>query len=160
VIAAVAAGIGGTSPAPSVAATAAEVQSLNHTNDQLRRQLAKERARTVRLVRAERVKRQKLATSYRRSMRRGGTVDHALEVAAATYGVPESRLRRVASCESTLRTTATNGRYVGLFQFGNTLWRQTPYRSFARTDPYAASLAASWAFSRGMSSHWPFCGRR
>lgn len=89
-----------------------------------------------------------------------GTVDHALVVAAATYRVPVDRLRRVATCESTLNPAATNGRYVGLFQFGETLWNATPYGSFERSDPYAAALAAAWAFSRGMSAHWPECGRR
>ena len=87
-------------------------------------------------------------------------VDHALSVAAATYGVPLRRLRRVATCESTLNPRATNGRYVGLFQFGLPLWSATPYGRFPRTDPYAASLAAAWAFKRGMSRHWPICGRR
>jgi len=158
-LAAIAAGVGG-APAPGVAATAADVQSLSRTNDQLRQQLATERARTVRIVRAERAKSRRLAASYRRSMRRGGTVQHAIQVAAATYGVPASRLRGVAHCESRFTTTATNGRYVGLFQFGTTLWNTTPYRSFSRTDPYASALAASWAFDRGMSGHWPVCGRR
>jgi len=89
-----------------------------------------------------------------------GNVDHALRVAASTYGVPLAHLRRVATCESTLEPTATNGRYAGLFQFGIPLWRTTPYMKFSRTDPYAASLAAAWAFKRGMHRHWPVCGRR
>lgn len=87
-------------------------------------------------------------------------VDHALAVAAATYGVPEAKLRRVATCESTLNPKARNGRYVGLFQFGLPLWRATPYGRFPRTDPYAAALAAAWAFKRGMARHWPVCGRK
>ena len=89
-----------------------------------------------------------------------GSVDHALSVAASTYGVPLARLRQVATCESTLNPNATNGRYAGLFQFGVPLWRTTPYAKFSRTDPYAASLAAAWAFKRGMHRHWPICGGR
>lgn len=89
----------------------------------------------------------------------GAAVNHALSVAAATYGVPLAKLRRVATCESTLNPLATNGQYAGLFQFGTPLWNATPYGRFPRTDPYAASLAAAWAFKRGMSRHWPICGR-
>lgn len=116
----------------------------------LRAELARERRRDrVAVARA---------TSPARSAK--SSVDHALTIAAAAYGVPKAKLRRVANCESTLNPAATNGRYVGLFQFGTPLWSTTPYRRFSRTDPYAASLAAAWAFSRGMASHWPVCGRR
>lgn len=87
-------------------------------------------------------------------------VHHALRIAASTYGVPLARLRRVATCESTLNPNAANGRYLGLFQFGTPLWRSTPFAKFSRTDPYAAALAAAWAFKRGMAGHWPVCGRR
>jgi soluble lytic murein transglycosylase-like protein len=87
------------------------------------------------------------------------SVAHALRLAAASYGVDEARLRSVATCESGLRPHAKGGIYLGLFQFGSALWSTTPYRAFERTDPYASALAASWAFSRGMSSHWPVCGR-
>jgi len=87
-------------------------------------------------------------------------VQHALSLAAATFGVPQDKLRRVATCESTLDPQAGSGRYIGLFQFGSTLWNRTPYGGFDRTDPYASALAAAWAFSRGMRSHWPVCGYR
>jgi hypothetical protein len=96
----------------------------------------------------------------RQRARRVSRVDHALTLAAATYGVPASRLRRVATCESTLNPNARNGQYVGLFQFGQQLWNTTPYKRLSRTDPYAAAAAAAWAFKRGMSRHWPICGRR
>ena len=96
----------------------------------------------------------------RRTSRWVPNVNHALKLAGATYGVPVARLRRVATCESTLDPKATNGRYAGLFQFGTPLWNATPYRHFSRTDPYAAAAAAAWAFKRGMSRHWPLCGRR
>jgi soluble lytic murein transglycosylase-like protein len=88
------------------------------------------------------------------------SVDHALRLAAAAYGVPAAKLRRVAQCESTLNPKATNGRYVGLFQFGTPLWKATPYGRFSRADPYAAAAAAAWALKRGMARHWPLCGRR
>ena len=99
-------------------------------------------------------------TQRRRTSRSVPSVNHALALAAATYGVPVAKLRRVATCESTLNPKATNGRYVGLFQFGTPLWNATPYGRFSRTDPYAAAAAAAWAFKRGMARHWPLCGRR
>ncbi len=83
----------------------------------------------------------------------------AIRLAAAAYDQPEDRLRQVAECESHLDPAAVNGPYLGLYQFGQPLWDATPFREFPRTHAYAAALAASWAFSRGMSSHWPVCGR-
>lgn len=170
-LAATAAGLGATPATPAAtdrdpsSARAGRAQALStandrlsKTNDHLRRQLARERARTVRLLSTERAARARVVAAVRRQERRAH-VAHALEVASATYGVPESRLRAVAHCESRFVPTAQNGPYLGLFQFGTTLWSQTPYRGFSRSDPYAASLAASWAFARGMSARWPVCGR-
>lgn len=125
------------------------VTHLRGETSKLRRQLAAERAAYRRALSRRPVP----ATSTR-------DVHRALTIAAAAYGVPAGRLRRVATCESTLNPNARNGRYVGLFQFGLPLWNATPYRKFSRTDPYAASLAAAWAFERGMARHWPVCGRR
>ncbi len=109
---------------------------------------------------AERRVHRKTVTQIRRTTGTARSVAHALTMAAATYGVPVAKLRRVAMCESTLNPNARNGRYLGLFQFGTPLWNTTPYRRFARTDPYAAAAAAAWAFKRGMARHWPLCGRR
>ena len=124
------------------------------TADALRAQLRRERAihaGELRAVRAE-------LRAARRTWR--PTVQHAISLAAATYGVPATKLTRVATCESTLNPTAQSGRYLGLYQFGLPLWHRTPYGAFDRTDPYAAALAAAWAFSRGMHAHWPVCGTR
>jgi hypothetical protein len=151
---------GGTTPQHVVAAQEQSATQLERSNEALRAQLRRERARTTRLVRLERRRSAKIVATYRRQLRRDPSVNHALQVAAATYGVPASRLKRVAMCESRLQPTAQNGRYLGIFQFGSVLWNATPYRAFSRTDPYASALAASWAFKRGMSSHWPVCGRR
>lgn len=124
------------------------------TANALRAQLRRERA-----IHAGELRR--LRTELRAARRTWRpTVDHAIALAAATYQVDRGKLRRVALCESTLTPTATNGRYVGLYQFGLPLWNGTRYRWFDRTDPYAAALAAAWAFSRGMHSHWPECGSR
>lgn len=145
---------------PAAAGTASREAELLARIDTLRRQLGRERAKHRRQLKAVRA-------SARTHMRRTlGTavnsepVQHALSLASATFGVPQDRLRRVATCESTLNPHAGSGRYVGLFQFGSPLWNRTPYAAFSRTDPYASALAAAWAFSRGMRSHWPVCGYR
>lgn len=137
--------------------TEAELQRSVTT---LRARLTAERARTVRIVRAERRRHGRNLQHLRRQALRGPSVRHALALGAAAYGVPEGRLRSVATCESGLRPTAQNGQYRGLFQFGSALWSRTPYRAFDRNDPYAAAMAASYAFARGWRSHWPVCGYR
>lgn len=153
--------VGGVAVAAGVPSDGAPASTeLERTNEALRDQLQRERARTTRIVRAERRRAARTIATYRRQINRSPSVRHALSVAAATYGVPASRLTRVAHCESTLDPNAGNGPYQGLFQFGSTLWSRTPYRDFPRTDPYASALAASWAFSRGMAPHWPVCGYR
>jgi hypothetical protein len=129
--------------------TEGTVAELRETSSKLRRQLAAERAAHRRAIHASR------PTAPQRT-----EVKRALAIAAATYHVSVGKLRRVAHCESTLNPNAVSGRYAGLFQFGIPLWRTTPYGTLSRTDPYAASLAAAWAFKRGMLSHWPICGRR
>jgi hypothetical protein len=149
--------LGTTGPAAAQSSAEAELQRTVTT---LRAQLRSERARTTRIVRAKRRRHSRNLAHVRRKALRGPSVSHALALGAAAYGVSPSKLRRVASCESGLRPTATNGRYVGLFQFGSTLWRQTPYGDFDRSDPYAAAMAASYAFARGWRSHWPVCGSR
>lgn len=147
------------------AATSTLLISTSDAADTTRIELERAQTRVGRLraqlVSERRAHRAALARLHHSGLHRGpGSVDHALSVAASTYGVPLARLRRVATCESTLNPIATNGRYAGLFQFGIPLWRTTPYAKFSRTDPYAASLAAAWAFKRGMHRHWPICGRR
>lgn len=61
---------------------------------------------------------------------------------------------RVAHCESTMRPTAVNGPYVGLFQFGKPLWGSLRYRFHKRTSAKWSSLAAGLAFRRGLSGQW------
>lgn len=124
------------------------VEQAVAANDRLRAQLRRERTAHARMLRR-----------YRHAAVARPDVRHAIALGAAAYGLPEGRLERVAFCESGFNSNATNGRYLGLFQFGSRLWNATPYRSFQRSDPYAASFAAAWAFSRGMARHWPVCGR-
>lgn len=124
------------------------IEEATLANEKLRAQLKRERAahaRELRRIRGAAVARP--------------DVQHALQLGAAAYGLPKGRLENVAFCESRFNSHAKNGQYSGLFQFGSRLWNATPYRSFDRTDPYASSFAAAWAFSRGMARHWPVCGR-
>jgi hypothetical protein len=118
------------------------------SNAKLRAQLRRERAAHARSLR-----------KLRRATVRRPDVQHALALGAAAYGLPKGRLENVAFCESRFDNEARNGQYQGLFQFGSRLWNATPYSTFSRTDPYASSFAAAWAFSRGMARHWPVCGR-
>lgn len=145
-------------PTPAPGLTRLE-QRLTLQVAALRRQLTAERTRHARQLRAAR-------RSSVAGFRAGavsldsGDAGHAIRLAAAVYGVSADRLLRVAQCESTLNAHATSGPYLGLFQFGTPLWARTPMAGFSRDDPYAASLAAAWAFARGMNRHWPICGRR
>lgn len=125
----------------------AELQRAHATVTRLRAQLKRERSRHSMALR-----RLRQAALARPSVRR------AIDLGSAAYGVPPSRLRSVALCESGFDPMARNGQYLGLFQFGSRLWNATPFRGFDRSDPYAASFAAAWAFSRGMARHWPVCG--
>lgn len=144
--------------ADSSAKEKAALEQRAHEAGKLRAQIRRERAVHARqlaaTVRRERAKRRAAVRRVLRSSGATGNVDHAIEVAAATYGVSEARLRSVARCESGFNPGASNGQYLGLFQFGTPLWSTTPVARFSRTDPYAAALGAAWAFSRGMSGHW------
>jgi hypothetical protein len=123
------------------------IEEATLVNEKLRTQLRRERAAH-----------KKALTRVRRAAVARPEVQHALALGAAAYGLPKGRLENVAFCESRFNSHATNGQYSGLFQFGSRLWNATPYRGFDRTDPYASSFAAAWAFSRGMARHWPVCG--
>lgn len=46
-----------------------------------------------------------------------GAVERSIYDAALTFGVPYRLLFRIATCESGLQPTATNGSHFGLFQF-------------------------------------------
>jgi hypothetical protein len=114
----------------------------------LRHQLAAERTAHRRDVRV-----------LRRELTHRPSVRHAIRLAGAAYRRDPDRMSRVARCESHLDPAASNGSYLGLYQFGTPLWARTPFRTFDRTDPYAAAMAAAWAFSKGLDRNWPVCGR-
>lgn len=80
----------------------------------------------------------------------------AIRLAAVTYHVPETLLRRRAWCESRYDTAAVNqsSGAAGLFQFIASTWRSTPYAAWSRLDPYASALAAAWMVSVGRGGEW------
>lgn len=117
-------------------AAAAETTTVG-VDDRLRAELARTRAQ-LRTATRER-------NQARRAARRvwRPTVDHAIALASYAYDVPLRDMRTVAACESTFNPYAKNGQYLGLYQFGLPLWSGLAFRNFARTDPYAAALAAA-----------------
>jgi soluble lytic murein transglycosylase-like protein len=140
--------------------TAEVVSAATSQDDELKRlrsQIKRERtahSAQLRRLSGQLVRERRSHKKALQSNGRSDAVSQAIRLAAVAHGVSESRLRSVARCESTFNPHATNGPYLGLFQFGAPLWNQTPYRNFSRTDPYAASQAAAWAFARGWAGHW------
>src|SRR3990167_5337641 len=77
------------------------------------------------------------------------TVERALRLAEAAYGVQYRELAAVAWCESRYAARAVGkAGDTGLFQFLASTWRGTPFRGFSRFDPAANALAAAWLVSR------------
>jgi len=79
------------------------------------------------------------------------------------YGVDPNVIRHLAICESGFRSNATNGPYVGLFQFGSITWQN--FRKEMGEDPnpelrYSAEESvqtAAYALSKGKGKIWPNC---
>ncbi len=80
-----------------------------------------------------------VAAKYRRHAleRWHPTVDYALHLASAVFGVSYWQMRAVSFCESRHYPYAVNGRYKGLFQLG---W--APF-GFSPFDPVANALSAA-----------------
>lgn len=83
-----------------------------------------------------------------------GIVRGCVRRGARRYRVDEGLMMRIAYCESTMNPSATNGQYVGLYQFGANAWSRTPYARRSRFSAKWSSLAASYAFSRGRAGEW------
>jgi hypothetical protein len=82
---------------------------------------------------------------------------------AGQYGVDPNVLRYIALCESWFRSNAENAGYVGLYQFGETTWKNIRLEIGEDTDPdlrYSAEESvqtAAYALSKGKESIWPNC---
>jgi len=79
-------------------------------------------------------------------------VQHALNLASTTYGVPLAQMVSVARCETggtfDPRSLNRSSGAAGLFQFLPSTWRRTPYSGFNVFDPYANALAAAYLVRR------------
>lgn len=82
---------------------------------------------------------------------------------SAQYGVDPNVIRHVAICESGYRSNATNGPYVGLFQFGAATWENIRKEMGEETAPdlrYSAEESiqtAAYVLSRNKGGIWPNC---
>ena len=99
------------------------------------------------------VKRGCMLTMVKRTTR--PTLDHGIQLAATTYHLSASALRRVAYCESGGFLYAhSSGGHKGPFQFADSTWRSTPYGGFSVYDPIAAPLATGWMWRQGRKGEW------
>ena len=90
-----------------------------------------------------------------RIIRQRPDVQTALSLASVVYRVPRHELARVATCESTQRPWARNGRYRGLFQLGP-MFERTPFgvAGLSVWDPYVAALATASVVAREGWRQW------
>lgn len=82
-------------------------------------------------------------------------VQYAIRLAATTYGVSETAMHRVASCESGHSSTAVNGRYRGVYQEGPMFERGRYGRAgFSVWDPVANAMTAAETVAHEGWSQW------
>lgn len=82
-------------------------------------------------------------------------VQYAIHLAATTYGVSETEMHRVASCESGHSSTAVNGQYRGLYQEGPMFERgKFGQAGFSVWDPVANAMTAAYTVASGGWSQW------
>lgn len=90
-------------------------------------------------------------------------VNKLVDKISAEYGLDVNVVRHLGLCESGFRSNATNGKYVGLFQYDERTWRTV--RSEMKLDPdptlrYSAEEAiktTAYAMSKGKTRLWPNC---
>lgn len=91
-------------------------------------------------------------------------IEELIRESARRYGLPESKVLRIAVCESKLdpNIISKNRRFWGIYQFDLTTWNNTPEgkAKLDRRDPVANINAAH----RHMKAHgygaWPHCKSR
>jgi len=90
-------------------------------------------------------------------------VNVMIERFAAQYSVDPNVMRHLAICESGFNSSAINGVYVGLYQFGPITWKDL--RKEFGEDPNInlrfsaeeATQTAAYALSLGKGGIWPDC---
>ncbi|MFH0863742.1 MAG: transglycosylase SLT domain-containing protein [Candidatus Gottesmanbacteria bacterium] len=79
------------------------------------------------------------------------------------YNIDEEQLKRIAKCESSLNPNAQTKDYAGLFQFSQSLWKQTRtlmgenQDQNLRLDPEEAIKTAAFMVSQNQLGIWPNC---
>lgn len=97
------------------------------------------------------------------TMEKGEIVSGFVDKYSTEYGLNPNVVRHLAMCESGFRTNATNGKYVGLFQYDSQTWIRIRTEMGKTTDPelrYSAEEAirtTAFALSKGKSGLWPNC---
>ncbi len=82
---------------------------------------------------------------------------------SSEYGLDVNVVRYLVLCESGLRSNATNGKYVGLFQYDERTWKTIRSEMKLSTDAelrYSAEEAirtTAYALSKGKKKLWPNC---
>ena len=82
-------------------------------------------------------------------------VQYAIRLAATAYGVSETEMHRVASCESGHSSTAVNGQYRGVYQEGP-MFERGPFgrAGFSVWDAIPNAMTAAYTVAREGWSQW------
>lgn len=84
---------------------------------------------------------------------------------AAVFNVNKETLVRIARCESGFRAEATNGPYLGMFQYLDSTWSATRTAMGENPDPALRANAeeaiktTAWKIAHGGIGAWPVCGK-
>lgn len=90
-------------------------------------------------------------------------VNRLVDKYSSEYGLDANVVRHLGLCESGFRSNATNGKYVGLFQYDERTWKTIRAEMKLDTDVnlrYSAEEAiktTTYALSKGKRKLWPNC---
>lgn len=90
-------------------------------------------------------------------------VSRLVDKYSSEYGLDVNVVRYLVLCESGLRSNATNGKYVGLFQYDERTWKTIRTEMKLDVDVelrYSAEEAVkttTYALSKGKTKLWPNC---
>lgn len=84
---------------------------------------------------------------------------------AGQYGVDKNVLERLANCESHFNPSASNGDYLGMFQFSTRTWQDYRMKMGLdanpdlRTNPEESIKTAAYVIQQRGTAPWPACLR-
>ena len=90
-------------------------------------------------------------------------VNNLIDRYRIVFGLDPNVFRHLLLCESGQKSNATNGKYVGLFQFDKQTWVNMRKEMGQETDPdlrYSAEESiktTAYALSKGRKKLWPNC---